>query len=56
METVNRMKIIVQTIPIMDPGGVQEGRFKVLYHDIPELVNIPPIHEQSSTDKGNSRN
>jgi hypothetical protein len=37
------MNITVQTKPITEPGGVQDGKLTVLYQFIPPLVSQLPI-------------
>jgi hypothetical protein len=52
---VESMNMVVHTIPMVDPGGVQEGRVKVLYQSIPWLVNQLPTAEIKKTIKGIKR-
>jgi hypothetical protein len=47
-----KINIIVQTIPIIDPAGVKEGRFMVLYQSIPPPVTNPPKTETARVIKG----
>ena len=42
-EAALNMKIVVQTAPIIEPAGVQEGRLMLLYQFIPPLVSRLPI-------------
>jgi hypothetical protein len=47
---VAKIKIIVQTIPIKEPGGVKLGKLIVSYQSIPLLVIRLPIAETKKTE------
>lgn len=51
-EIAVRIKIIVQTIPITDPGGARAGRLSVLYQSIPFWVIELPDKETKNTKIG----
>lgn len=51
-EIAESMKIVVQTIPITEPGGVQTGRLMVLYQSIPPLVIKLPAKATRKTING----
>jgi len=51
-EIADKIKIVVQTVPITEPGGVKSGRLIVLYQSIPALVIKPPIQAARKTING----
>ena len=51
-EIVEKIKIIVQTLPIIPPPGARLGNFKVLYHVMPALVRKLPKTATAMVIKG----
>jgi hypothetical protein len=50
--TADKIKIIVQAIPIKEPLGEIPGLFNVLYQSIPPPVKYPPARDTIKTPSG----